>query len=197
MTKLKNYLITGIISIIPIYLTYWIIENLFNFFSGPGKRIIEIFFDVEFQFLTQLVGFLLTLSFLILLGLIVKNVFGKKIYNYFELLLSNIPIINRIYKTIKNVTDTLASSKEQTFTKVVMIEYPKKNLWTLAMVTSESVDSKGNQYYNLFVPTTPNPTSGYLIICRKEDTVDAGVSVEEGLSIIISGGMLGPKDLKI
>tara|TARA_Y100000814_G_scaffold291399_1_gene267717 strand:+ start:427 stop:1020 length:594 start_codon:yes stop_codon:yes gene_type:complete len=197
MTKLKNYLITGIISIIPIYLTYWIIENLFNFFSGPGKRIIEIFFDVEFQFLTQLVGFLLTLSFLILLGLIVKNVFGKKIYNYFELLLSNIPIINRIYKTIKNVTDTLASSKEQTFTKVVMIEYPKKNLWTLAMVTSESVDSKGNQYYNLFVPTTPNPTSGYLIICRKEDTVDAGVTVEEGLSIIISGGMLGPKDLKI
>ena len=197
MTKLKNYLITGIISIIPIYLTYWIIENLFNFFSGPGKRIIEIFFDVEFQFLTQLVGFLLTLSFLILLGLIVKNVFGKKIYNYFELLLSNIPIINRIYKTIKSVTDTLASSKEQTFTKVVMIEYPKKNLWTLAMVTSESVDSKGNQYYNLFVPTTPNPTSGYLIICRKEDTVDAGVTVEEGLSIIISGGMLGPKDLKI
>ena len=197
MTKLKNYLITGIISIIPIYLTYWIIENLFNFFSGPGKRIIEIFFDVEFQFLTQLVGFLLTLSFLILLGLVVKNVFGKKIYNYFELLLSNIPIINRIYKTIKNVTDTLASSKEQTFTKVVMIEYPKKNLWTLAMVTSESVDSRGKQYYNLFVPTTPNPTSGYLIICRKEDTVDAGVSVEEGLSIIISGGMLGPKDLKI
>ena len=169
MTKLKNYLITGIISIIPIYLTYWIIENLFNFFSGPGKRIIEIFFDVEFQFLTQLVGFLLTLSFLILLGLIVKNVFGKKIYNYFELLLSNIPVINRIYKTIKNVTDTLASSKEQTFTKVVMIEYPKKNLWTLAMVTSESVDSRGNQYYNLFVPTTPNPTSGYLIICRKEN----------------------------
>ena len=197
MTKLKNYLITGIISIIPNYLTYWIIENLFNFFSGPGKRIIEIFFDVEFQFLTQLVGFLLTLSFLILLGLIVKNVFGKKIYNYFELLLSNIPIINRIYKTIKSVTDTLASSKEQTFTKVVMIEYPKKNLWTLAMVTSESIDSRGNQYYNLFVPTTPNPTSGYLIICRKEDTVDAGVSVEEGLSIIISGGMLGPKDLKI
>ena len=197
MTKLKNYLITGIISIIPIYLTYWIIENLFNFFSGPGKRIIEIFFDVEFQFLTQLVGFLLTLSFLILLGLVVKNVFGKKIYNYFELLLSNIPIINRIYKTIKNVTDTLASSKEQTFTKVVMIEYPKKNLWTLAMVTSESVDSKGNEYYNLFVPTTPNPTSGYLIICRKENTVDAGVTVEEGLSIIISGGMLGPKDLKI
>ena len=197
MTKLKNYLITGIISIIPIYLTYWIIENLFNFFSGPGKRIIEIFFDVEFQFLTQFVGFLLTLSFLILLGLIVKNVFGKKIYNYFELLLSNIPIINRIYKTIKNVTDTLASSKEQTFTKVVMIEYPKKNLWTLAMVTSESVDSRGNEYYNLFVPTTPNPTSGYLIICRKENTVDAGVTVEEGLSIIISGGMLGPKDLKI
>tara|TARA_Y100000996_G_scaffold16925_1_gene12680 strand:- start:897 stop:1490 length:594 start_codon:yes stop_codon:yes gene_type:complete len=197
MIKIKNYLITGIISIIPIYLTYWIIENLFNFFSGPGKSIIETFFEVEYQFLIQFVGFILTLTFLIVLGVIVKNVFGKKIYNYFELLLDSIPIINRIYKTIKNVTDTLASSKEQTFTKVVMIEYPKNDLWTLAMVTSESVDTKGEHYYNLFVPTTPNPTSGYLIICKKDKTIDAGVSVEEGLSIIISGGMLGPKDLKI
>tara|TARA_B100001094_G_scaffold327007_1_gene384279 strand:- start:3349 stop:3942 length:594 start_codon:yes stop_codon:yes gene_type:complete len=197
MNKTKNYLITGIISIIPIYLTYWIIENLFKFFSGPGKSIIDTFFNVEYQFLTQFVGFILTLTFLIVLGLIVKNVFGKKIYNYFELLLDSIPIINRIYKTIKNVTDTLASSKEQTFTKVVMIQYPRKDLWTFAMVTGESVDSKGHDYYNLFVPTTPNPTSGYLIICKKEDTIDAGVSVEEGLSIIISGGMIGPKKLKI
>ena len=197
MNKTKNYLITGIISIIPIYLTYWIIENLFKFFSGPGKSIIDIFFNVEHQFLTQFVGFILTLTFLIVLGVIVKNVFGKKIYNYFELLLDSIPIINRIYKTIKNVTDTLASSKEQTFTKVVMIQYPRKDLWTFAMVTGESIDSKGHNYYNLFVPTTPNPTSGYLIICKKEDTIDAGVSVEEGLSIIISGGMIGPKKLKI
>ena len=197
MNKTKNYLITGIISIIPIYLTYWIIENLFKFFSGPGKSIIDIFFNVEYQFLTQFVGFILTLTFLIVLGVIVKNVFGKKIYNYFELLLDSIPIINRIYKTIKNVTDTLASSKEQTFTKVVMIQYPRKDLWTFAMVTGESFDSKGQDYYNLFVPTTPNPTSGYLIICKKEDAIDAGVSVEEGLSIIISGGMIGPKKLKI
>ena len=197
MNKIKNYLITGIISIIPIYLTYWIISNLFKFFSGPGKFIVDFFITKEYHYLTQFVGFILTITFLIILGLVVKNVVGKRIYIYFELLLDSIPVINKIYKTIKNVTDTLANSNEQAFTKVVMIEYPKKNLWTLAMVTGESTDKNKIEYYNLFVPTTPNPTSGYLIICKKSNAIDADVSVEEGLSIIISGGMIGPKKLKI
>ena len=78
-----------------------------------------------------------------------------------------------------------------------MIEYPKDGLWTLAMVTGESTDTKGNEYYNLFVPTTPNPTSGYLIIIRKNKTIDANITVDEGLSIIISGGMLGPNKLDL
>ena len=197
MNKIKNYLITGIISIIPIYVTFWIIKNLFIFFSGPGQTLINIFVIDDYQYLTQFIGFILTILFLSILGLIVKNVVGKQLYTIFELFLSNIPIINKIYKTIKNVTDTLANSNEQAFTKVVMIEYPKNDLWTLAMVTGESVDTKGIEYYNLFVPTTPNPTSGYMIIIKKTNTIDAGVSVEEGLTIIISGGMIGPKKIKL
>ena len=78
-----------------------------------------------------------------------------------------------------------------------MIEYPKEGLWTLAMVTGESKDTKNIEYYNLFVPTTPNPTSGYMIIIKKTDAIDANISVEEGLSIIISGGMIGPDKLEL
>ena len=83
------------------------------------------------------------------------------------------------------------------FQKVVMIEYPKDNLWTLAMVTGESKDNKNNEYYYLFVPTTPNPTSGYMIIVKKKNTINTNISVDEGLSIIISGGMLGPNKLDL
>ena len=78
-----------------------------------------------------------------------------------------------------------------------MIEYPRKNLWTLAMVTGESKDTNNIEYYNLFVPTTPNPTSGYMIIIKKTDAIDANISVEDGLSIIISGGMIGPDKLEL
>ena len=93
--------------------------------------------------------------------------------------------------TVINTTGPLA------FTKVVMIEYPKDGLWTLAMVTGESTDTKGNEYYNLFVPTTPNPTSGYLIMIQKNKTIDANITVDEGLSIVVSAGMIGPTKLNL
>lgn len=208
MKNFKNYIFTGIISIIPISITFWIIQKLFLFFSVPGKLIIDLIINEDtiqeylylsyiYIFVNRLLGFLLTLIFLYILGLIIKNVIGKRIYSFFEFILDNIPIINKIYKTIKSITDSLTSTKEQGFTKVVMIEYPKDGLWTLAMVTGESTDTKGNEYYNLFVPTTPNPTSGYLIMIKKNKTIDANLTVDEGLSIVVSAGMLGPSKLNL
>tara|TARA_Y100001960_G_C14594385_1_gene787354 strand:+ start:150 stop:776 length:627 start_codon:yes stop_codon:yes gene_type:complete len=208
MKNFKNYIFTGIISIIPISITFWIIQYLFLFFSVPGKFIVDlvirediaknyIYLSYFYIFINRLLGFLLTLIFLYLLGLIIKNVIGKRIYTFFELILENIPIINKIYKTIKSITNSLTSTKEQAFTKVVMIEYPKDGLWTLAMVTGESKDTKGTEYYNLFVPTTPNPTSGYLIMIEKSKTKDANITVDEGLSIVVSAGMIGPTKLNI
>ena len=202
MKNFKNYIITGILSIVPIYGTYLILSILFSFFSSPGSTLIGFVLD-QFGMLKDdgssypFVGFILTILFLYFLGLIVRNVLGKRIYLLVEVLLDNIPIVNKIYKTIKNVTDTLSNSKEQSFTKVVMIEYPRKELWTLAMVTGQSIDTNNVEYYNLFVPTTPNPTSGYMIIIKKSDAIDANISVEEGLSIIISGGMIGPDKLEL
>jgi len=208
MKNFKNYIFTGIISIIPISITFWIIQKLFLFFSVPGKFIIDLlinesviqnylYLSYVYIFINRFLGFLLTLLFLYILGLIIKNVVGKRIYTFFEFLLANIPIINKIYKTIKSITDSLTSTKEQAFTKVVMLEYPKDGLWTLAMVTGESTDTKGNEYYNLFVPTTPNPTSGYLIMVQKNKTIDADITVDEGLSIVVSAGMIGPTKLNL
>ena len=208
MKNFKNYIFTGIISIIPISITFWIIQKLFLFFSVPGKSIIDLIINEDtiqkylylsyiYIFINRLLGFLLTLIFLYILGLIIKNVIGKRIYTFFEFVLDNIPIINKIYKTIKSITDSLTATKEQAFTKVVMIEYPKDGLWTLAMVTGESTDTKGKEYYNLFVPTTPNPTSGYLIMIRKNKTIDANITVDEGLSIVVSAGMIGPTKLNL
>ena len=190
-------------SIIPISITAWIIKKLFLFFSGPGNLLLNFIFTEDlisnflflskfYEYLKHIFGFILTIFFLYALGIIVKNVIGKRIYNFFEQLLSNIPIINKIYNTTKSIINTISNSKGQSFTKVVLIEYPKKDLWTLAMVTGDCKDKKNNEYYNLFVPTTPNPTSGYMIIIKKTNAIETNISVDEGLSIIISGGMVGP-----
>jgi len=203
MKNYKKYLATGIMSIIPIAITYWIIENLFIFFSKPGKYLIDKLYSIElfdnfvfilkfYDTLAYLTGFILTIIFLYTLGLIVSNVIGKKIYLFFERLLDKIPIVNKVYNTIKQITNTFSKPNNQAFQKVVLLEYPRKDLWTLAMVTGECKNKDNNECYKLFVPTTPNPTSGYLIITEKINIIESDISVEEGLSIIISGGMISP-----
>jgi len=204
MKNYRKYIFTGIMSIIPIAITYWIIENLFVFFSKPGKYLIDslyqfylfenfIFITRFYNYLAYVIGFTLTLFFLYFLGLIVSNVLGRKIYNYFEEFLNKIPIVNKVYKTIKQITNTFSKPNNQAFQKVVLLEYPRKELWTLAMVTGECTNLNNISCYKLFVPTTPNPTSGYLIISEKTNVIETDISVEEGLSIIISGGMVSPE----
>ena len=138
----------------------------------------------------HITGFILTFLFIYAIGFIVSNVLGKRIYGFFEKILQKIPLVSYIYTTIKQITDTLTLSQKQTFKKVVYIEYPKKDIWTIALVTGESKDHSGEMYYHLFVPTTPNPTSGVFIIVPKKDAIHPNISVESGLRTIVSGGII-------
>ena len=191
----KNYLITGIISLIPLAITYKIIETLFNWISGPGKKIINyIFPEQNMPIVVHITGFILTFLFIFLIGFIVSNVLGKKVYGLFEKVLGKIPLVSYIYSTIKQITDTLTLSQKQTFKKVVYIEYPKKDIWTIALVTGKSKDKSGVKYYHLFVPTTPNPTSGFMLYIKQENAIETKLTIDEGLKVVISGGMLGPDD---
>ena len=200
--NIQKYIFTGIMSIIPIAATYWIVKNLFLFFSIPGKSIIALIFNnnelshKSFIYLEYLLGFILTIIFLYTLGIIVSNVLGKQLYKYLEYLLNKIPIVNKVYRSIKQITSTISMPNNNAFKKVVYIEYPRTGLWTLCMVTGESLNNK-EKYYNVFVPTTPNPTSGYLLFIKSTDVKESDITVEEGLKIIVSGGMLAPDNIKI
>ena len=207
MKNYKKYIFTGIMSLIPMMITFWIIQYLFIIFSVPGKVIVSKIFDIAFfnnqlflklrYTLEYVLGFVLTILFLYFVGIIISNVLGKRLYKFFEKILQRIPLVSKIYTTVKNVTETFTKQDSKAFEKVVLIQYPREDLWTLAMVTGESKDLRSIEYYNLFVPTTPNPTSGYLIMIKKSDAIDTDLSVDDGLSIIISGGMVSPKILNI
>ena len=207
MNNSRKYIFTGIMSIIPIAITYWIIQYLFIFFSIPGKKLISLFYlseNISNPYLITVItifeytaGFLLTITFLYILGQIISNVLGNKLYKFFENLINKIPFVSKVYATIKSITETLSKENSQAFQKVVIIQYPRPGLWTYAMVTGECINNENVEYYNLFVPTTPNPTSGYLIIIEKTDVVDTDLSVDDGLSVIISGGMVSPERINI
>lgn len=203
----KKYILTGIISIIPVYFTFWIIEQIFLIVSIPGKNIISYFTSlfnfnntINIQFITiteYILGFILTIMFLFFFGLIISNVIGKKIYSLFESLLNSIPVVNKVYNSIKQIISTISTDSKKSFKKVVMIQYPRKGLWTIAMVTGESTNKNKKEFYTLFVPSTPNPTTGYMIIISKEDVVNTDLSVEDATKVILSGGLVTPNLDKI
>ena len=191
----KNYFITGLFSIIPLAITYYIITKLFSIFSKPGQNLIQYLFPkANLPLIELLIGFILTFLFIYTLGLVISNVLGKKLYSFFESILSKIPLVNYIYNTIKQITETLTISQKHAFKKVVYIEYPKENIWTLALVTGESKDKNKVDYYQIFVPTTPNPTSGFMLYIKKSDVKETNLSIDEGLKIVISGGILAPEN---
>ena len=189
----KHYILTGLFSILPIASTYWIIVKLFYFFSNPGSKIVEIIFSDKVPlYIPELAGFILTILFIYIIGILVSNVLGKRVYLWIEGVLARIPVVNAVYRTIKQITTSISGPDRQAFKKVVFIQYPRKGIWTLTLVTGESTNKKGEKFYHIFVPTTPNPTSGYMLYIPQQDTQETNMSIEAGLKIIISGGMLAP-----
>ena len=172
----------------PVVLTIYILKVVFTLLDNLTSPIFKRM-DIYIPGL----GILLTLLLVYLLGIFVTNVLGKRFLHWLETLIKNIPLVNTIYNTIKQIIQAFTGTAEKKFQSVVFIEYPRKDLWTLAFVTGESKNEKDVEFYHLFVPTTPNPTSGVFIIIPKKDSIETELNVEEALKSVISGGMLAPK----
>ena len=194
MNNNKKYIIAGFLSVIPIWLTYIIANFLFETVSKPGATIINKYFPILSNYLYsgEIIGFLIVLISVYLIGMLVSNILFKKLLGSLEDLISGIPVVNMIYKTIKQITSSLGDPEKESFKKVVIIEYPKDGIWTLAMVTGESKDEKSNEYYNIYIPTTPNPTSGFLLFLEEKDIVYLDMSVEDAAKLVISAGLVLP-----
>ena len=140
----KHYLFTGLFSIIPIAVTYWIIVKLFHFFSNPGSTIVEFVFSEKVPlYVPELAGFILTILFIYIIGILVSNVIGKRVYLWIEGVFSRIPVVNAVYRTIKQIITSISGPERQAFKKVVFIQYPREGIWTLTLVTGESTNKKG------------------------------------------------------
>ena len=185
---IKRTLFAGTLAIVPIALTFWILRFLFNFLDGFASPFLKNV-CIEIPGL----GIILTLLFIFLLGLFITNVLGRTIFNWGEKILAKLPIVNTIYNATKQITRAFSGKSMKDFKQVIFIQYPRKELWTMCFVTNQSKNKSGEEFYHVFVPTTPNPTSGVFIIIPKKDAVHPEISVEEGLKSIISGGIINPE----
>jgi uncharacterized membrane protein len=183
----RSKLFAGLATLLPLYLTYVVIKFLFESLEKMSGPILK-----QFGLDIPGLGIILTIVLIYVLGLIVTNFLGKKIFNIGESIVKRVPIVNMIYTTLKQITDTFTKGTSDAFEGVVYIQYPRKGLWTMAFISGESKNKNDIPYYHLFVPTTPNPTSGFFLMIPQADAIPTGMNVEEGLKTIISGGLLAP-----
>ena len=201
-SKIKAYFFTGILVTAPVAMTFYLAYKLITWIDVSVNRLIPPEFrpDNYLPYSIPGLGVVLLILALILIGMFAAGFLGRFFLRLGEWIVYKVPFISSVYSLLKQVFQTFLSSKNEAFTKVVLLEYPRKGLWILGFVSSDTQgevkDKLGGELLNVFIPTTPNPTSGFLIFVPKEDTINVDMSVEEGIKFVISGGLVTPEMAK-
>ena len=198
MGTFKRYLIAGILVWVPLGVTFFVIKFLINLMDRT-LLLLPAQYQPEALIGFNIPGLGVVLSVVVVLatGMVVANLFGRQLVAIWESILNRIPLVRSIYTGVKQVTETLFSTSGDAFRDVLLIEYPRAGIYSLAFQTGSTVgevqDKINDQVVTVFVPTTPNPTSGFLLMIPKKDTLKLDMSVDEGLKMIISLGVVVPK----
>ena len=198
MAFLKRYLIAGLLVWLPLGVTIAVIKFLVDLFD-QSLLLIPLAYRPETLLGVDIPGIGVVLSFLLILltGFVVANFLGSKLVSIWESFLSRIPLVRSIYNAVKQIAEAVFGSGDQMFEKTYLIEYPRKGLWTLAFQTGTHQGEAQHKTemgdtVNLFVPTTPNPTSGFFIMASRHEIIELEMSVDDALKMVISGGVVVP-----
>ncbi len=201
--KIRKTFFAGILVLAPITLSIYILYFLFNFLDGILKEtIINILIRRfgEKNIITAIpgLGILFLLALIFITGAITRNYIGRKILAVGDYIVTHIPLLNRIYIAIQEISEAVFSEKRELFKKPVLIEYPREGCYSIAFFTQDTKgkiqDNISEDVVSVIVPTTPNPTSGYLLFVPKKDVQELNMSVEEALKLVISGGSIHLKE---
>jgi len=195
--RMRNYLLTGILVTAPITITVWLSWKILQFFDRTVRRIMppDFYPDISIPGL----GLLMVFLGLILVGALTAGLVGRFFVRSSERILNNMPVVRSVYGAIKQILETVLQNKATAFRQVVLIEYPRPGIWALGFVSGPTKGEVrrrlGRELVNVFLPTTPNPTSGFLLFVPKADVKIMNMTIEEGIKLVVSGGIVTPEDL--
>jgi len=199
--RLRNYFISGLLFWIPLALTVIVIKFFLELINNliPQKYLPEAIFKLDTTIPGS--GIILVLLVILITGVMVTNILGRKLVALWEKVLNKIPGFRNIYNVLKKVSDTVFNTSTESFRKAFLIQYPSKGIWVIAFQSGdyrgEAKSIIGEEIMNLFVPTTPNPTSGFFVMMAKKDAFELDMSVEEAFKLVISAGVVTPNSVKI
>ena len=194
---MKKYLITGLLIWIPLVITLWVLKLIVDTLDQsllllPEQWRTESFLGVHIPGL----GVILTLVIVVATGVFATNFLGARLVQLGHAVLHRIPVVNSIYSSVKQISDTLFSSSDQAFRKALLVQWPREGMWTIAFLTGtpggDVLRHLSGDYVSVYVPTTPNPTSGFFVMLSRADVIELDMSVDAALKYIISMGVVAP-----
>ena len=201
MKRLRNYFISGLLFWVPLALTVFVVKFFLELINNlvPQKYLPEAIFNLDTTIPGS--GIILVLIVILITGVLISNILGRKLVALWERALNKIPGFRNVYKVLKKVSDTVFNTSTESFRKAFLIQYPSKGIWVIAFQSGdyrgEAESIIGEEIMNLFVPTTPNPTSGFFVMMAKKDAFELDMSVEEAFKLVISAGVVTPNSVKI
>ncbi len=194
---MKKYFITGLLVLVPLFITVWVISGLVGMMDQSLLLLPETWRPkAQLGLDIPGMGAILTLLIIFVTGVIATNFFGKRLILVWEALLARVPVVKSIYASVKQVSDTLFSDSGNAFRQAVLVQFPRPGTWTIAFVTGtpsgEVACHLDGEHTSVYVPTTPNPTSGFFLMMPKADVIELDMSVDDALKYIISMGVVVP-----
>jgi uncharacterized membrane protein len=189
--KMRRQLLTGIIVVVPLGATILILVWIFTSIDNILQPVIQLIVGRP----VPGVGFGITIVLIYLVGVIASNVGGKKLIKYGESLLAKIPVVRPLYISIKQILESFSSSGKTGLVQTVLVEFPRKGIWTVGFITNESPPQSGKVQLSIFIPTSPNPTSGFLQIVSEDEVVRTDIPVDEALKMVVSAGKISPEKI--
>jgi uncharacterized membrane protein len=196
--RLRAYFLTGVIVTAPFSITIFLVWQFLTFLDTHVAGLLPARYNPEnyLPFSLPGLGLLLMLAFLTMVGMLTAGLAGRTLVRLGERLLSRMPVVRGVYGTLKQIFETVLAQKSRSFREVVLIEYPRRGIGAICFVTGptrgEIQARSGEEMVNVFLPTTPNPTSGFLLFVPKSDLIHLDMSIEDGIKLVISGGIVGP-----
>jgi uncharacterized membrane protein len=212
LARLRTSFLTGIVVIAPVALTLWLIWSVIGWFDGfvlpfvpdayRPEQILNTIFGYDLKLNIRGVGVVVFLVFATLVGWLAKGLIGRSFIRYAENLVNRMPVVRSFYSGIKQIAETVFAQQERSFEKACMIEYPRKGIWAIGFISTTAKgeiaerNSSEGPMVSVFVPTTPNPTSGFLLFFPKADIVELDMSIEDAAKLVISAGLVYPPTKK-
>jgi uncharacterized membrane protein len=196
-STLRSYFVTGLLIWVPLVITLWVL-NLIVSTMDQSLQLLPAEMQPELIFGRRVpgVGVVLTVVVIFLTGLLTRNILGQGLLRVWEALLARIPIVRSIYSSVKQVSDTVLSPSGQAFRKALLVQYPRSGVWTIGFQTGTPADevraAVSVEMVSVYVPTTPNPTSGFFLMFPRHETIELDMSVDEALKYVVSMGVVAP-----